>query len=293
MVALPRTDADPGLLRYAANVARLGTASEVHFVHVIPYPLPGLVEPDGARIEQEVRAAVRQHFTGVPAAVPLSFEVVPGPLLDRLLTTVADRHADVLFLGHRREHPGQWATARRLAMKAPCSVWMIPDGSKATFDRILAPIDFSDPTADSLRVAVSMAQLVGHAECFALHVYFNEAVATYEGYDQVIRGQEAAEFQKFIAGIDTKAVRISPVFEEGANVAHVIHQVAADRWCDLVVMATRGRSRSASILLGSVTEQAIREAHVPLLVVKHYGAQMGLLRALLEKTRRTGDDHTS
>jgi nucleotide-binding universal stress UspA family protein len=293
MVALPRTDADAGLLRYAANVARLGTASEVYFLHVIPKSLPGSAEPDGGRIEQELRAAVRQHFTGVPVNVSLAFEVVPGPLLDRILRAATDRQADVLFIGHRREHPGQWATARRLAMKAPCSVWMVPDGSAATLHRILAPIDFSEPTADSLRVAVSMAKLVGHSECLALHVYFNEAVATYEGYDQVIRGQEAEEFQKFIADIDKEGVRIAPAFEEGANVAHVINRVAADRRCDLIVMATRGRSRSASILLGSVTEQAIRETRVPLLVVKHYGAQIGLLQALLEKTLRTGDDHTS
>jgi hypothetical protein len=34
-------------------------------------------------------------------------------------------------------------------------------------------------------------------------------------------------------------------------------------------MATRGRSRSASILLGSVTDDTILETRIPLLVVKH------------------------
>ena len=36
MSGLARTDADAGLIRYAAMVARLGTASEVRFVHVLP-----------------------------------------------------------------------------------------------------------------------------------------------------------------------------------------------------------------------------------------------------------------
>jgi hypothetical protein len=63
----------------------------------------------------------------------------------------------------------------------------------------------------------------------------------------------------------------------------VINRVAERHGCDLVVMASRGRSRSAAILLGSVAEEAITEARVPLLVVKHYGAQLGVLRALLEK----------
>ena len=80
---------------------------------------------------------------------------------------------------------------------------------------------------------------------------------------------------------------MTPVFEEAANVAHAINRVAAQRGCDLVVMATRGRSRSAAILLGSVTEETIVETRVPLLVVKHYGAQLGLLQALLDKGFRS------
>jgi nucleotide-binding universal stress UspA family protein len=128
-----------------------------------------------------------------------------------------------------------------------------------------------------------MAALAGHADCLALHVYFNEATATYEEYDRVIRGREAEAFEKFIAPIDTKGVQVTPAFEEGANVAHVINRMAEAHGCDLVVMATRGRSRSAAILLGSVSEETIRETRVPLLVVKHFGTRMGFLEALFEK----------
>jgi hypothetical protein len=48
-------------------------------------------------------------------------------------------------------------------------------------------------------------------------------------------------------------------------------------------MATRGRSRSAAILLGSVTEEMIIQARVPLLAVKHFGARMGVVQALLDR----------
>src|SRR5262249_14911459 len=152
-----------------------------------------------------------------------------------------------------------------------------------TLERILVPIDFSDHSADTLRVATSLARLTGHGECLVLHVYFNEAPATFEEYDQVLRGREDEAYRKFIAPIDCQGVWVTPRFEEGANVPHVINRVAAQRGCDLVVMATRGRSRSASILLGSVTEETITETRVPLLVVKHYGARLGLLQALLDR----------
>ena len=48
-------------------------------------------------------------------------------------------------------------------------------------------------------------------------------------------------------------------------------------------MGTRGRSRSAAILLGSVTEETIIETGLPLLAVKHFGARMGVLQALLDR----------
>ena len=119
MVGVSGTDADAGLLDYAAMVARLGTATEVRFAHVLP---PGA---DEVRARQEVEKAVRPHFAHVPAAVTRSFEVVTGPLLDRLLELTAEHETDLLFLGHRHDHPGRWALARRLSMKATCSIWMV------------------------------------------------------------------------------------------------------------------------------------------------------------------------
>jgi nucleotide-binding universal stress UspA family protein len=291
LVGLTRTETDAGLLRYAAMVARLGTASEVRFVHVLPTP----ASPAGApseRVTDELWTTIRAHFTGVPATLPLACDVVSGPLVDRLLTYVAEHEIDLLLVGHRRSHPGRWALARRLAMKAPCSVWMVPEGSPTALDRILVPIDFSEHTADTLQVATDMARRVEGAECLALHVYFNEAAVTYEEYDQVLRGQEAEAFRRFVAPINTQGVPIRPLFEEGANVTHIINRVAEREAVDVTVMATRGRSRSAAILLGSVTEETIMETRVPLLVVKHFGARMGVLQALLDRGfRQKRDPH--
>jgi nucleotide-binding universal stress UspA family protein len=283
MVGLTRTDADAGLIRYAAMIARLGTANAVRFVHVLPVPSPSSLAPDHDRVQQELQAAVQAHFTGVPAATQTCCEVLTGPLIDQLLAYAAEHEVDLLFVGHRRNHPGRYALARRLAMKAPCSVWMVPESSPATLQRLLVPIDFSEHAADTIRVATSMARLSGGAECLALHVYFNEARVTYEEYDQVLRGQEEEAYRRFIAPINSEGVKVRPLFEEGANIAHVIGRTAAKHRADLVVMATRGRSRSAAILLGSVTEEAIIDTSVPLLVVKHFGARLGVLQALLDR----------
>jgi nucleotide-binding universal stress UspA family protein len=282
MVGLTRTGSDAVLLRYAALVAGLRTVVEARFVHVLPPADPATTHShDGALAD--LQAAVRKHFTAVPETVSVHYDVLKGPLVDRLLEYTAEQEVDLLLLGHNRDQPGRCALARRLAMKAPCSVWMVPEDAAISLRRILVPIDFSEHAADTMQVAAAMAKLAGQAECLALHVYFNEARATYEEYDQTIRGQEQLAFQQFIAPLNLHGVTVQPLFEEGASVAHVINRVAAREGCDLVVMATRGRSRSAAILLGSVTEETIIGTNVPLLVVKHFGARLGVLQALLDR----------
>jgi nucleotide-binding universal stress UspA family protein len=282
MVALGRTEADASLLRYAAMVARLGTASELRFVHVQPERAEPAAEGHDD-VRRDLEAAVRQHAQGVPGDTTVSYEVLQGPLTDQLLTHVADRHVDLLFVGHRRNHSGRKALARRLAMKAPCSVWMVPDGSPPAIHRVLVPIDFSDHAADTMRVATSLAQRHGLPEVLALHVYFNEARTTFDEYDQILRGEEQEAFRQFIGPINCHGVQVRPLFEEGADISQTISRVAAREQADLIVMATRGRSRSAAILLGSVTEDVILQDQLPLLVVKHFGARLGVLQALLDR----------
>jgi SulP family sulfate permease len=281
MVGLTRTGTDAALIRYAALVARLGTAVEVRFVHVLPADPVSVHAHDPALAD--IQDGVRKHFTDVPPSVSVHFDVLKGPLMDRLLEYTAEQEIDVLLLGHRKGHPTRYLLARRLAMKAPCSVWMVPEDSPVSIRRLLVPIDFSEHAADTMNVATALARLVGGAECLALHVYFNEARATYEEYDQVIRGKEQVAFEQFMAPLNSQGVTVCPIFEEGANVAHVIGRVAAREQADLIVMATRGRSRSAAILLGSVTEETIIETRIPLLVVKHFGARLSVLQALLDR----------
>ncbi len=289
MVCLTRSESDFGLIRYAAMLSRLDTAMEVRFVHVLPASQAGSPAHEHDRALQESERAVGEAFLNVPDNVKVYCDVLKGPLSDRLLEFAAEQEVDLMLLGHRPDHPpGQGSLVRRLAMQAPCSIWIVPHGFPLSLKRILVPVDFSEHAADAMRVAASMARLCGAAECLALHVYSNEAVLTYEEDDPVLLGRKEQAFEQFIAPIDCRAVAVTPIFEEGTNVAHTIHRVAQEQSVDLKVMATRGRSRSATILLGSVTEGVIIEARTPVLVVKHFGARLGVLQVLMDRRFRQG-----
>jgi nucleotide-binding universal stress UspA family protein len=290
-VALARNGLDAGLIRYAAAVAALGVARSVQFVHVRSGA--AAVPPGEVTMLDELRTAVDQSAPGLSRAVEVTYAVREGPLTDQLLTHAAESGTDLLFVGHRHEHSGRKALARRLAMKAPCSVWMVPEESPALFDRLLVPVDFSEPAADSVRVATSLASIAGTAECQTLHVYFDDAVITYEGYEAVLKGEEREAYQRFIAPVDIHGVRVTPLFEASPHVAETILRVAERERADLIVLATRGRSRSSAILLGSNAEEVIINTRRPVLLIKHFGATLGVLEAILDtRFRKKGGVHT-
>lgn len=289
MVGLTDTKPDSDLIRYAAMLARCDTVVEVRFVHV----LPNHESPAHDLVLEEIDRLVADSFLNLPDSIKVYCDVFKGPRLDRLLSYAAEQEVDLILVGRPTDQqPAAGSLVQRLAMKAPCSVWIVPDDSPLHVKKILVPIDFSEHSADAMLVATSMARLVGDAECLPLHVYVNDAVLTYEEYEPIAQGEEKQAYDQFVAPIDCRNVNVTPLFVEGGDIAHTIHRVASEQSVDLKVMSTRGRSSSAAILLGSVTEGVIREARTPVLVVKHFGAQLGLLQLLLDRTfKRRSSPH--
>jgi nucleotide-binding universal stress UspA family protein len=218
----------------------------------------------------------------------LTTVTVPGVLPDAILREGEARRADLLLVGHERSH-GRRAQARRLAMIAPMPLLMVPHGSVARITRVLAPVDFSARSADALAAAAAVAARVGLETVDVLHVRFDDTVVTFDDYEDVLNANEQEAFAIFVARIALGGVDVVPLFEQGPDVARVILRTAADRGTDLIVMGTRGRSRAASVLLGSETDHVLMESPVPVLVVKHDRTRLGLLGALLDGARRNAE----
>ena len=236
--------------------------------------------------QQSLRTAVDEHFGDPVAGTLVVDQVIRGHRIDALLEYLVENENDLVVVGHRKATSGRRSLARRLAMKAPCSVLMVPEGSAPAIDRIVVPTDFSEPAADALSVATALASRAGAGECLALHVYFDESTTTYEGSDEVVRGREQIAFNRFVAPIDRHGVTIRPIFEDASNVPHAINRVARSEGINLIVMGTRGRSRASAVLLGSETEHTIIESQIPVLAVKHFGARLNLLQTLFDKKFR-------
>ena len=279
LVALACAESDRPLLNYAATVARWFGASTVQLAHVLPEGA------DRVRAAAEIDACIPE-----PLRQHVSVALLEGDRLDALLQFSAVQRSEVILLGHRRDRSGRRSLARRLAMNAPCSVWLVPKGSPAKLAEMLVPVDYSERAADALSMGTAIGAAAGLERCWSLHVRFNSAATSFEEYADMELAADEDRFAIFQARVNLHGLDLCPLFEESSSVAGTILRVAGEKNCDLLVMGTRGRSPAASVLLGSETEQVIIESRRPVLAVKHYGSRMRLLQVLLEsRFRRRGD----
>ncbi|WP_424363197.1 SulP family inorganic anion transporter [Methylocystis parvus] len=274
-IPLALSDEDQDLLSYAAYLADIGVIRDLHFVHISHgRPTPEVTRAMAERVEPWFPKANRNR--------KVTFEAVDdGSRLDALVRFTLARHADLILLGHRKTRSGQRSLATRLALITHCSVWMAPEGARSTISKVLSPIDFSDRSADAIAQAVAVARAARVPRVTALHVYFDPNVLRYEEHDALVRGEEESVFRKFIGKVDTDGVAVTPKYVESSHAADAVLRQAEEEGADLIVLATRGRSKAATILLGSVASEVIRRSPIPVLAVKHYGDRMTIKDVLL------------
>lgn len=283
VVGMTMTDSDSHLLGYAALLHATGISTSFDFVHVQLSQQSAKPAEDQEKLRLQMQARVTEHFKVGPDPINPQFHVLEGSREDRLAEYTERTGAGLILLGHRRNRRGKRSLARRLAMIAPASVWMVPEDAPVRIGKVLAPIDFSSHSADSLSIACGISGKANLQECDALHVFFDESTIRFDDSTEHLRGKEQTAFEQFVRPIETHNVKVTPLFEESSNVTHAVLRVAEQRQSDLIVMSTRGRSTAAAILLGSETSQTMVESKVPVLAVKHRGAHLNLLQVLTNR----------
>lgn len=139
--------------------------------------------------------------------------------------------------------------------------------------RILVPIDFSACSKKALRYARPFAEQF-HAEVVLLHVSsLNYMVA--EGFggidlptlrEDLIQDAES-QLSEILKTLESDQMTASLVVREGRAATEIVELAKAEN-IDLVVMSTHGYSNIKHVLLGSVTENVVRHAPCPVLVVR-------------------------
>jgi len=207
-----------------------------------------------------------------------------GHTIDDTLALVVAENADVVILGAHRQ-----AVARRVAMLAPCSMLMIPDSAPFTLRHVLVAVDFSEVSSEAVAEAARLVESVRGSSLTVAAVETDDDVWL-DWHDYPFRLQ--AKLEEFAAAqsggarvecvVEPASTTPAQRSEEGETAASIVRLAERVGAC-LVVVGTRGRTRAAAVLLGSVTETVVELSPLPLLTVRRHGGQLGLLRGLLER----------
>lgn len=148
-----------------------------------------------------------------------------------------------------------------------------------TFNKILAPTDFSDDSIYALGYVVEMAKQFG-AEVLLMHV--DQPLSPVmvgdlsPGFD-IGTVNRIAEEQRLMAlkQLDQESGRLREsglksrsLMRVGSPFLEIIRAAQAEM-VDLIVMGTHGRSGLVHVLMGSVAERVVNKAHCAVLTIRH------------------------
>ena len=168
---------------------------------------------------------------------------------------------------------------QRVARAAKGSVLIVRGDGKKSYEKILAPVDFSGSSCAILEAAKAIAP---GAVLNVLHAYdpLFEGKAMYAGvsddalahYRKAVESEARERMDGLIVKCLSKDSLVTRIVKRG-YAPGVIEQAIADRDIDLVVMGAQGDSEVSRFFLGSVSLHVLLEAQIDVLLVRAPTAQ--------------------
>ena len=272
-------------LRAALDLAERWGA-DLELVHAVPVRHPEWLDIDRLRLAAGTAEALTHAWRGLVEHLrgelgdlrwrnrPLetALRVLPGHPAKLLLDQRRQSSADLVVLGAhvRRGLLDFGDTARAILAKADCPLW-IQASAPVPIRRVLVPVDLSEDSVALMELARRLAGGCGAGvtilSCFDVPVSLTgggEAFDTAEIITQV-RKSARRKFDQLLDQVEWGALAPKVCFVPGDPVAEILHRQKEN---DLIVMGTHGRTRFSAAVLGSTAYSVLREARIPVLVLR-------------------------
>jgi nucleotide-binding universal stress UspA family protein len=222
----------------------------------------------------------------------VSSAALNGPAAATLIEYARDSQADLVVMtthgraGIQRAWLGSVADQMIRNLAIPVLAIRASDTASversATLSGILVPLDGSPLAEDVLRTAARMARL-WQAKISLVRVVHPVLIGTDPAlplpttYDEQLTRLEVLAAQQYLDGIvhwlRNEGVESSTKVILGGPTADTILQLARSEPVSLIALATHGRGGMSRLVLGSVADQLIRDADVPVLALRPDGAK--------------------
>jgi hypothetical protein len=267
LVANPQPHPDVDLLRYAAMLASFTSEPEVV-----------IASPAGEPVMRSLAPLSRCVFAA-PRETNLSFRILLEPSLDLVFDLAVERQSDLIVTRHPRHAPQSDVLLRQLLFDSPCSVCLVPDGSRTSLER---PILRAETTPRGAKLLSLAAAACPGADVIAANMYFHYGLNSAPETIEQIREQRLLEMYRFLARADILGVNCTPLVEESPRQAEALLGLAERYECDLVIVDPVPDAAPVWQWNRRQVESVARMARVPLLSAR-LEPRSGLLGYLREQ----------
>lgn len=294
MIGMDLSSMDEVLLLNMKHLISVLEIEKIYFVHVskdlsisedIKKTYPNLLAP----VDETIRSGI-MHEVKVAGMEGIPHEVLvkEGNPIETILRWCKIKDVDLLIMGRKPELAGSGSLAKNLAQRAPTSVLFIPEMANIQkISRILVPIDFSDYSLLTLQLAQAIAKGVS-ANISCCHLYevpagYSKTGKTHSEFSKIMLEHARKDLKNFTEKAGLGDISCEFILKDTKSEANYIVSLAENQNVDLIILGSRGRSNSAAILLGSVSEKLIQlNNRISTFVLKKKGENMSFLEALLK-----------
>ena len=290
-MGLDGKSSDAIILQHISKIKDTFEIQKIYFVHIAedlnpPKSSKLLYAEHLAPIDENIRKILIQDLEEEFKNLnDLEYEIIvkdgnPG---EELIQLIEMKQIDLLVLG-RKPKPGITYFSRQLASQAPCSVIFVPKSGHREYKKILVPMDFSSNAKQVLEKAISYQDEHESTEIIPVHFYsipsgYSKTGKSYGEYSEIMRKNAERKF-KDLTPI-TKGKKINLILDKKENLAKKIFNYSLRKGADLIMIGSRGRTKIASYLYGSVAAKLVEMSyHLPILIDKRKGHNMNALKAL-------------
>lgn len=301
LVPLDGSDRAENAIPVAAKIAKANGGTVILLrVETIPMMYaPAPVPPLSVETLETERAAFAGYLSTIAGRpvlvnVPTETLVLIGSPAQKIFEAISTKRADlVVMTSHGRTGVSRWmlgSVAEQIARHAPVPVLVLREPSPVLtghhadvehLERILVSLDGSALAEAALKSAASLAEAISAEPAVHLVLVVSPYEATEANMPEALAVAGAKDYLTTVATRlkqESPALRVTWSVGVGLDVAETLIRIAERGddtegagvfgGCDVIAIATHGRTGFARWALGSITERVLHGTKLPLLITR-------------------------